>query len=133
MTALGLLCFAQSFSSCSEWGLCSKQGLLIGTVHRLLIAVASLVEHRIWGAQASVVAAHRPSSCGSQALEHARYGSCNVRPGSCNLWSLERRLSSAWIQLLCGMWNLPRQGIEPMSPASTGIFLYTTPLRKFQN
>ena len=35
----GLLCGAQAFSSCSE------PGLLFVVVHRLLIVVASLVEH----------------------------------------------------------------------------------------
>ena len=42
LAALGLHCCARAFSSCSE------QGLLIVAVHRLLIAVASLVaEHRL--------------------------------------------------------------------------------------
>ena len=41
--------FIAAFSSCSE------QGLLFIVVHRLLIEVASLVEHRLWGAQAPVV------------------------------------------------------------------------------
>ena len=40
LAALGLCCCAWAFSSCSE------QGLLFVAVHRLLIAVASLVaEH----------------------------------------------------------------------------------------
>ena len=40
LAALGLCCCTRAFSSCSE------QGLLFVTVHRLLIAVASLVaEH----------------------------------------------------------------------------------------
>ena len=40
MAALGLCCCAQAFSSCGE------QGLLFVVMHRLLIAVASLVvEH----------------------------------------------------------------------------------------
>ena len=40
LAALGLYCCAQAFSSCSE------RGLLFIVVHRLLIAVASLVaEH----------------------------------------------------------------------------------------
>ena len=40
LAALGLRCCSQAFSSCSE------QGLLFAAVHRLLIAVASLVaEH----------------------------------------------------------------------------------------
>ena len=30
-------------------------------------------------------------------------------------------------QLLCGMWNLPRPGIKPVSPASAGRFLPTVP------
>ena len=38
LAALGLRCCARAFSSCSE------QGLLFIAVHRLLIAVASLVE-----------------------------------------------------------------------------------------
>ena len=33
-------------------------------VHRLLIAVASLVKHRLWGTRASVVVAQGLSSCG---------------------------------------------------------------------
>ena len=61
------------------------------------------------GTQASVVAAHELSSCGSQALEH--------------------RLSSygAWAQLLRGMWGLPGPGLEPVSPALAGGFLTTAP------
>ena len=40
LAALGLRCYVQAFSSCGE------QGLLFVAVHRLLIAVASLVaEH----------------------------------------------------------------------------------------
>ena len=40
LAALGLRCSTPAFSSCGEWG------LLLVTVHRLLIAVASLVaEH----------------------------------------------------------------------------------------
>ena len=50
MTALSLHCVVQAFSSCC------KQGLLSSCGARLLIAVASLVEeHRLLGAQASVV------------------------------------------------------------------------------
>ena len=42
LAALGLLCCTQAFSSCGE------RGLLFVAVHRLLIAVASLVaEHRL--------------------------------------------------------------------------------------
>ena len=40
-----------------------------------------------------------------------------------------RRLSScgSWAQLLRGMWDLPRPGLEPMSPALAGKFLTTAP------
>ena len=50
-------------------------------------------------AWASVVVARGLRSCGSRALEH-RFSSCGTRA-----------------QLLCGMWNLPRPGIEPVPPA----------------
>ena len=40
-----------------------------------------------------------------------------------------RRLSScgSWAQLLRGMWDPPRQGLEPMSPALAGRFSTTAP------
>ena len=40
-----------------------------------------------------------------------------------------RRLSScgSWAQLLCSMWDLPRPGLEPMSPALAGRFSTTAP------
>ena len=39
------------------------------------------------------------------------------------------RLSNcgSWAQLLCGMWDLPRPGLEPMSPALAGRFSTTAP------
>ena len=39
------------------------------------------------------------------------------------------RLSScgSWAQLLCGMWDLPRPGLKPMSPALAGRFSTTAP------
>ena len=59
--------------------------------------------------RASVVVAHGLSGCGSRALE--------------------RRLSScgAWAWLLCGMWDLPGRGLEPVSTALAGGFLTTAP------
>ena len=61
------------------------------------------------GARASVVVARGLSSCGS--------------------WALERRLSSYGTRasLLRGMWDLPRPGLEPMSPGLAGGFLTTAP------
>ena len=61
------------------------------------------------GTRASVVVACGLSSCGSQALEH-RLSSCGT-----------------WAQLLCGMWDLPGPGLEPVSPALAGGFLITAP------
>ena len=49
------------------------------------------------------------SSCGVQALEHG-FSSCG-----------------AWAWLLCGMWDLPRSVIQPVSPALAGGFLSTAP------
>jgi len=92
LAALGLHCCVQAFSSCSE------QGLLLIVVRGLPIAVASLVaEHRSLGPQASVVVAHRLSSCGGRAY------------------------------LLPSMWNLPGPRIQPVSSASAGRFLSTVP------
>ena len=48
---------------------------------------------------------------------------------TCGTQALECRLSScgAWAQLLYGMWDLPRPGIEPVSPALAGKFSTTAP------
>ena len=61
------------------------------------------------GTWASVVVAHGFSSCGSRALE--------CRLSSCGTWAL----------LLCGMWDPPRPGLEPMSPALAGGLPTTAP------
>ena len=68
LAVLGLHCYAgfslviesRGYSSCSEW---ASQGSGFSCC----------------GAQASVVAAHGLSSCGSRALEH-RLSSCGARP-----------------------------------------------------
>ena len=81
---------------------CGKRGPLFFAVRRPLTIVASLVaEH---GLQT-----RRLSSCGSQALEH-RLSSCGSRA-----------------QLLRSMWDLPRLGLEPTSPALAGRFPTTVP------
>ena len=43
-----------------------------------------------------------------------------------------RRLSNCGsrAQLLCGMWDLPRPGLEPVSPALAGRFSTTAPRAK---
>ena len=67
-------------------------------VHWLLIAVASLCcGAPALGVRASVVVAHRLSSCGARA------------------------------SLFRGMWDLPGPGLEPVSPALAGGFLTTAP------
>ena len=63
------------------------------------------------------VAVHRPPLVwGSSGFSH------------CGTWVLEHRLSSdTQPQLPCGMWDLPRAGIEPVSPALAGGFLTPGP------
>ena len=75
-------------------------GPALAAVHRLLIAVASLVESI--GSRALNL-----SSCSSQALDH-RLNSCGVSA-----------------QLLHGMWDPPGPGIKPMSLARGGAFFTT--------
>ena len=106
---LGLRCSARTFSSRGE------RGLLFVAVHRASHCGGfSCCGAQALGAQASVVEAHRLSSCGSRALER-RLSSCGAR---------------AW--LLRGMWDLPGPGLEPMFPALAGGFLTTAPPGKSQ-
>ena len=72
--------------------------------------MASLVaEHRISTGQASVAAAHGCTRCGSQALGH-RFNICGMQT-----------------ELFHGMWDLPRPGMEPMSPTLAGGFFTSGP------
>ena len=71
LAVLGLHCCV-SFSLVAASG-----GYSLVVVCWLLIAVTSLVGHRLWGMWASVVAAHGLSSRGFQALEH-RLSSCGL-------------------------------------------------------
>ena len=59
---------------------------------------------------------------GAQALGHAGFSSCST-------CALEHRLSSL-VALLCGMWDLPGPGIEPVSPALMGRVSSSEPLEK---
>ena len=63
----------QAFSSCRD------EGLLLFLVQRLLIVVASLVEHGLQCKWTSVAAEHGLSSGGSWALKH--------RLNSCGTWA----------------------------------------------
>ena len=81
---------------------CSKRGPLPTAVRGLLIAVASLCcRARALGTRASVVVA----------------------------WALERRLSSCGsrAQVLCGVWDPPRPGTEPVFPTPAGRLSTTVP------
>ena len=85
-------------------------GYSLIVVHGLLIAVVfPIVEHRFSSARVSAVGL---SNCGSRALGY--------------------RLSSrgAWAQPLCGMWDLPGPGIEPVIPALAGELSTTGPSGK---
>ena len=78
---------------------------------RILIALASLiVGHRLQGVQTGIAADHGLSSCGYRALEH------------------KLNSDGAPALLLCGMWDLPRSGIEPVSPElADGLFTTEPP------
>ena len=71
LAVLGLCCCVQAFSSCGKWD------ILFVVVCRFLIAVASLVmEHRVEGTRASVVAA-----CGLSSVVVAQRLSCSTACG----------------------------------------------------
>ena len=97
MAALGLCCCAWAFSGFGERGL-------------LFIAVPAGFSSPWLLLLRSTGSRHVGfSSCGSRALE-LRLSSCGTR---------------AW--LLHGMWDLPRPGLEPVSPALAGGFLTPAP------
>ena len=107
-------CFNDSFLAVLDFCCCVgfflvavSRGYSLAAVLELLIVVVSLVAgHWLQGTQASVVVMLRLNSCSSQVLEH-RLNSC-----------------CAWAQLLCSMWDLPRPGIKPLSPALAGRIIY---------
>ena len=90
------------FSSCSEWGLLCSCGAQASRCGGVSYCWAWALGHT-----GSVVAVWGLNKCGSQALE--------FRLDSCDTWAL----------LLRGMWDLPRLGIEPWSPALTNGFFTT--------
>ena len=79
------------------------------------------------GAQASHCSGF--SCCGAPALGTRASAVAARRLSSCGPRALERRLSScgAQAQLLRGMWDPPRPGLEPMSPALAGGLPTTAP------
>ena len=103
VAVLGLRCCTWAFSTCG------KRGLLFVAVYGLLIAVASLVgEH---GLQAL-----RLSSCGAWAQQLWLTGS---RAQAQQLWHTGL--------VVPRMWDPPRPGVKPTSPALAGGFLTTAP------
>ena len=79
-----------------------------GCCHRS-VSSGSAGPHQLWPAGPR---ACRPQQLWPRALQHG-LGSCGIRA-----------------QCLCGMWNPPRSGIEPLSPALEGRLLSTVPAGK---
>ena len=74
------------------------------------------------------------SACGAQASHRRAFSRAAQVLGhlgfsGCSSWSREHELSSCGTQswLLRGMRDLPRSGVEPLSPALAGGFLTTEP------
>ena len=86
---------------CADFSLVAEWGPLFIAAQSLLIVVASPVaKQRLRGAGALGVVACGFISCGAQVL------------------------------VLHGMWDLPRPGIKPMSPALAGRFFSMEPRKK---
>ena len=107
LTVLGLSC-------CSGFSFGVANGLYsVVALRRILIAVVLLLQSTgLQSTRASVVAVRGLHSYSS--------------------WSPENRLSSyvTWPLFLHSMWDLPRRGMEPMSPALARRFFTTEPSGK---
>ena len=107
-------------------GLRCSSGFSLVPVCGLLAAMASVVtEHALSGARASRCG----GLCrhGAWTVKGAGFNSCGRRAPCCGSQALERSLKSCGAQawLLRGMWDLPRSGMEPVSPALVGGFFTT--------
>ena len=91
--------------------------LIFGCVGSLLVRVGFL---QLWRAGTTL-------RCDAQASHCGGFSCCGSR--ALGVQALEHRLSScgARAQLFCGMWDLPRPGLKPVSPALAGGFLTTVP------
>ena len=101
---MGLRFCARAFSSCGERG-----PLFIAVRGPLTIAASLVAEHR---------------------LETRRLETRRLETRRLETRRLEtRRLSNcgSWAQSLRGMWDPPRPGLEPVSPASEGRLSTTAP------
>ena len=65
----------------------------------------------------------------STGCRHVGFGRCSTQPQCCCSRVLEYRLSHCglWALVAHGIWNLPRSGIKPVSPALADRFLSTVP------
>ena len=100
MAVLGLCFCARGFSSCGKWG-----PLFIAVRGPLTLATSLVAVIAVCGPltiAASLVAEHR--------LQRRRLSNCGSRA-----------------YLLRGMWDLPRPGLKPVSPALAGRFSTTAP------
>ena len=99
-------------------------GLLFVLVCWLLMAVASLgtgSKSMGFGSCSRWV-----QSCSRWAQSCSRWAQLHMWPLGC----VGFRSCGAWAWLLCGMWDLPRPGIKPVSPTLAGGFLSTVPPEK---
>ena len=99
-------------SSCGKPGGSRDGGrYALAAGHGLLTAVASLLQNT-----------------GSGALRLRQLQHVGSTAEACRL-----NICGTWASLLCGVWNLPRPGIDPMSPALAGMFWTTreAPALKF--
>ena len=104
----GPLLLHRPFSGCCDRGLLSRCGAGVSHCNGLFFGERALERGD------SVAAARGPGSYGPQALRN-RLISCGAQT-----------------QWLHGMWDLPRPGIKPMSPALAGGFFTTEPPGKSQ-
>ena len=104
LTVLGLRCCV-GFSLAVASGVCS----LVAGLGLLLVVAALIMEHQLWGVQAS--------TC-SKWAQKSRFP--DSRPQSQQCCTRAR--------LLCSTWDLPGAGIRPTPPALAGRFLTTGPL-----
>ena len=117
LVAVGLCCCTQAFSSCGEWGLgISLWWLLLSwsPVSRCM----DFSPGSRWAQYFAGFGCRDFSSC------------CTGAPSSCGSWALEHRLSRCGERVAPHMWDLPRAGNAPVSPAFSGGFSSTVSPRK---
>ena len=96
--------------------------LIFGRVGSSLLRAGFL---QLWRAGSTVCCCAPASHCGGFSC----CGAWALGTRASVVVALERRLRScgAWTLLLCGMWELPGPGLEPVFPELAGGFLTTAP------